>query len=312
MGGLHTSCKSKEQCPADGACGTVAAFRERKKKEQCTNKPKAIFIIGVPASGKDAVLKDLVSTYLGSEKAVVLDPDEIKTMLVKHGGDSLAQLVKTISEDTKATDKRKFVQDNYDISQILAQHIHRESIVLSYEAQMDTMAACKSFLVQKTGTRWTTVKEYAMDATARGYEVSIFAVHLHPFSNWANHLHRVKHFKSAGRAMDRNQVVNDNKYYPLAIKEMLQEYVKKLEDNEATAMADVKFVVYGNIQDVIKKAPGATHDVFAADKPMEELVKLWNPHEGKSDKELAAFYESQRKAYQDELGEEERPSMTGK
>merc|ERR1712039_615256 len=160
---------------------------------------------------------------------------------------------------------------NYDITQILAQHIHRESIVLSYYMMRHLMSDCKSFVVQKTGTRWSVLKPLLEEAKGRGYEVHVLMAHAHPHNIWLNHLHRVKHFRSAGRAMQRRQVVADSRYFPGAVAEMLSDYLQGGVQIDGMAMH-----VYSDMRDVARGAEVSV-DVVSHTGDVDDILSVWNP-----------------------------------
>lgn len=273
---LHPTC-THEACPVHEACGRSdgSAFMRqneapRRPCGETDEKPRAVFMIGVPAVGKDRLLRGLAESLFHGSFAVV-DPDDITARLVNSGQDAPARLVRAIMEGAKVADSRPFVVQNYDITQILAQHVHRESIVLSYHMTQRFMSDCRGFVVQKTGTRWSVLKPLVMEAKARGYEVQVLIAHAHPFNIWLNHLHRVKHFLSAGRAMQREQIINDSGNFPGALAEMLNDYLQDGVQIDGMAM-----YVYGDMMQVIHRSD-ASLDLFSHTGGVDELLSLWNP-----------------------------------
>ncbi|KAL1503512.1 hypothetical protein AB1Y20_011992 [Prymnesium parvum] len=174
------------------------------------------FVVGVPGSGKDTVLK----RYIRSLGLDLLDAsaDLVKEYLAAWGQDELSRLVR---ENNAKNGPGKHL--------LHAQYLHRESIMIVDEVVERALQACerKSIVLEKTLYNLEQVLKFAQDFREKGCRVHLFGTHITPRLNWDFLSYRMKSGQSFGRHISSNQTVSALRKYQANLEALISDEAKR-------------------------------------------------------------------------------------
>ena len=151
------------------------------------------FVVGVPGSGKDTVLK----RYLRSLGLPLLDAsaDLVKEYLAAFGQDELSRLVRDNNVD-RGPGKHL----------LHAQYLHRESILITDRIVDQALDQGTSLLLEKTLFNLDGVLGYAKEFRDRGCRCHLLGTHIQPLRNWKFLETRMSSGQAFGRYITKEQV----------------------------------------------------------------------------------------------------------
>jgi len=193
---------SRDSDRTDPAAAAAAAARGG---PPCRRPPEpgqqhVFFVVGVPGSGKDTVLKRYIRT-LGID-IVDASADLVKEYLAAWGQDELSQLVRQ-NNDEQGPGKHL----------LHAQYLHRESILIVENAVERAVQEKRSVVYEKTLFQLEPIVEFARDCKRRGCQVHLFGTHITPRKNWDFLSYRMSSGQSFGRYITPAQTASALRRY---------------------------------------------------------------------------------------------------
>ena len=186
--------------------GGPPALRDRVDPAQ----QHVFFVVGVPGSGKDTVLK----RYLRSLGLPLLDAsaDLVKEYLAAWGQDELSQSVRSNNE---AHGPGKHL--------LHAQYLHRESILICDQIIERAIQQRKSLIVEKTLFNLEPVLELARVFRRRGVRCHLFGTHIQPRANWRFLSTRMASGQAFGRYITKDQAITGLQRYQANLEKLLDD-----------------------------------------------------------------------------------------
>ena len=175
-----------------------------------SGEPQVFFVVGVPGSGKDSVLK----RYLRSLGLPLLDAsaDLVKEYLAAWGQDELSMEV------------RENNADHGPGKHLLhAQYLHRESILIVDQLVERGIEQRKSLILEKTLFNLEAVVELAKDFRRRGVRCHLFGTQIQPLANWRFLSARMSSGQSFGRFITKEQTMTGLTRYQENLEKLLEE-----------------------------------------------------------------------------------------
>lgn len=178
------------------------------------NEQHVFFVVGVPGSGKDTVLK----RYIRSLGLDLLDAsaDLVKEYLAAWGQDELSKLV-----------RENNARDGPGKHLLHAQYLHRESILIVDEVVERAMQADKCILLEKTLFNLEPVLQFARSFRAKGCRVHLYGTHITPKKNWDFLSYRMKSGQSFGRYITAEQTISALRNYQINLEALIKDDEKR-------------------------------------------------------------------------------------
>ena len=177
-----------------------------------SDEPQVFFVVGVPGSGKDTVLKRYIRA-LGLS-LVDASADLVKEYLAAWGKDELSLEVR---ENNREHGPGKHL--------LHAQYLHRESILICDQIVERCIEQRKSLILEKTLFNLEPVLELARGFRRRGVRVHLFGTHIQPAANWRFLTTRMSSGQAFGRYITKEQTITGLRRY--------QENLERLLDDQA-------------------------------------------------------------------------------
>lgn len=168
------------------------------------------FVVGVPGSGKDTILK----RYLRSLDLELLDAsaDLVKEYLAAWGQDELSQMVRS-NNNERGPGKHL----------LHAQYLHRESIMIVDKILERALAQNRSVILEKTMYNIEPVLRQAQQFKARGCRVHLYGTHIAPLKNWEFLSYRMRSGQAFGRYIERRQVITGLRNYQRNLEDLISD-----------------------------------------------------------------------------------------